>query len=255
MPWVDTSTFPSLERDIIAEHSSCQYVIAHTEVCGFSYENKDVPEEERHLNLKDLAHLKKFYSGHIHKRQSKANVQFTGTPHQIRPVEWKNEVGFTTVDFSSMDSTGIPKETWIPNKLSPKYVKLDVYDLMEMPLDKLSAMARNNYLYIRLTIDDINNLDVNRIFNTIPETYKRLSQEVVTIKMFGEGAEDDDPSKDKDILEAGKRLSASKIDQIYDTFLGELIQVPHTKKEVITMTDNIRTGVSAKFFELLKTQE
>ena len=115
----------------------------HTEIAGFHYEGVPV-DESKHNSIEDFSMFAEVFSGHIHKRQLKANITFTGTPYHIRQNESGNEVGITIKHIKTGETE------FIENKLSPRYIVVDYSyfeDLEEA--DKISLIS-NNYLTLML---------------------------------------------------------------------------------------------------------
>lgn len=120
-------------------------VFCHADFKGFSL-NK-VTKLEHGLELSDLTNIKRIYSGHIHIRQEKGNVLYVGTPYEMDRGDRGNTKGFYFIDVSGTEV----EETFIENTFSPKHVKFNLYDVLEMSQENISTLFKNNF--VDLTIE------------------------------------------------------------------------------------------------------
>lgn len=251
MPWMSRSVDNNPEIEAIESRTDCQYAFAHTEVYGFSYENKQV-EDTTSLTPDHLSHLKRFWSGHIHKRQSKGNITFTGTPYHIRPVEYRNEVGYTVVDFSKLDNDGIPHETFIENKVSPKYVKIGLYRLLDMDTRTISGIFKNNYVKVRVTNHDLANIDISKVFSYIPEVYKNLDYELV--HQYKDITSDVDEETDL-LTDVTSNIDDLNIEEAISPYVDSIDYIPYTKNNTIELDDDMKDIIKIKLHDYLKARQ
>ena len=126
-------------KQVIASHSP-DLVFCHADFKGFNL--NPVTKLEHGLELSEISNVKRIYSGHIHIRQEKGNVLYVGTPYEMDRGDRGNLKGFYILDLSG-DSV---KEEFIKNDFSPRYVKFDLYDVLNLPLSQISELFRNNFV-------------------------------------------------------------------------------------------------------------
>lgn len=141
LPWIEN--LDSL-KDVISKNSSSDYVFCHTDFKGFSL-NK-ATKLEHGLEQEDIKGFKRIYSGHIHIRQENSTVLYVGTPFEMDRGDRGNEKGFYVLDISN---TKI-KEKFVPNTLSPKHLKFDVTELLDLSLTQLGKIFNNNFVDVTM---------------------------------------------------------------------------------------------------------
>ena len=100
--------------------STADIVFAHSDFFGVTFDGvRDIKDG---IIFSDIKKFKRVYSGHIHHRQEKDNLLLLGTQYQITRTDGNNVKGFYVIDFDDLD------ETFIPNFISPKFVKVYVND-------------------------------------------------------------------------------------------------------------------------------
>jgi hypothetical protein len=165
LPWVDD---PVKMRNILADHLKfCQYVICHTDIVGFKY-NKWVTIEKG-LERESFAEYKRVYSGHIHIRQEKGNILYTGSPYQMDRGDIGNVRGFyrLTVDTPEI------QEHFFRNSKSPIFLKYDVLDLLEMPKSAIIEQFSNNFVDVMINVKFANKFPVSRFLEEIAKSTRR----------------------------------------------------------------------------------
>ena len=139
IPWIDSTDRFKSEMTRFANHD---YMFCHADIKGASLSK--TTKLEHGLEYSDLKGFKKIYSGHIHIRQSKNNVVYVGTPYQMDRGDHGNTKGFYVLDLESNSII----ERFIENKFSPKFLKFNAKDLMEMPLSLAIDAMTNNFVDI-----------------------------------------------------------------------------------------------------------
>lgn len=141
IPWIEDL---ALLREAITGHPNSEYLFCHADFTGFNL-NK-VTKLEHGLENEDIAHFKKIYSGHIHIRQEKENVLYVGTPYEMDRGDLGNQKGFYVLDATSSNF----KEKFVPNESSPKHIKLDGFDLVNLNLEEIKKLFKNNFVDVTL---------------------------------------------------------------------------------------------------------
>lgn len=167
LPWVEN--FTKLNAIIKQYQTSCQYMICHLDIKGFKF-NKWVTVE-RGLDLTALSTYERVYSGHIHIRQEKANVLYTGIPYQTDRGDIGNFKGFyklTIEDYSV-------SEKFIQNTHSPLFLKFDLFEVLEMSQSSIVKSFKNNFVDIMVNVNFINKVSVPQILEKLSGSgYRKL---------------------------------------------------------------------------------
>jgi DNA repair exonuclease SbcCD nuclease subunit len=137
LPWIENLT--ELKSQI-QKHSSAKYVFCHADVKGFNL-NK-VTKLEHGLEHGDIQSFSRIYSGHIHIRQEKGNVLYVGTPYEMDRGDRGNIKGFYVLDVSGKEV----KEKFVPNEISPRYLKFDILDLLNLTPKEIRESFNNNFI-------------------------------------------------------------------------------------------------------------
>jgi DNA repair exonuclease SbcCD nuclease subunit len=141
MPWVEN--LAELKKKV-QQYSKADYVFCHADIKGFSL-NK-MQKLEHGLESNDIASFKRIYSGHIHIRQEKGNVLYVGTPYEMDRGDRGNTKGFYVLDVSS-DKV---KEKFIENTSSPRHIKKDITELLDLPLAQIQEIFSNNFVDVMI---------------------------------------------------------------------------------------------------------
>lgn len=141
LPWIeDAETL----KTTVSANSWADYIFCHADVKGASL-NK-ATKVSHGLDHDDLETFKRVYSGHIHIRQAQNNLLYVGTPYEMDRGDRGNQKGFYVLDASG-DSI---KEKFIPNTFSPRYVKYDIFDLLNLPANEIEKLFKNNFVDITI---------------------------------------------------------------------------------------------------------
>jgi DNA repair exonuclease SbcCD nuclease subunit len=139
LPWIENVADL---KTAVQLHNSADYIMCHADVKGFSL-NK-MTKLSHGLEYDDLTKFKKVYSGHIHIRQANHNVVYVGTPYEMDRGDRGNTKGFYVLDASETNLT----EKFIENTFSPKHIKPNILDLLNMNSDQIRLLFNNNFVDI-----------------------------------------------------------------------------------------------------------
>ena len=177
------------------------FLFCHTDVQGLRFNRSTVIEEG--LDLSKLKTFRKIYAGHIHYAQSKGNFRMLGCPYPMTRSDVNNEKGIWCFDIVE------EKETYYPNTVSPKFVRITFEKVLEMDEREAKEYFRNNF--VDVLVDP--KWTLNFPFSTFSEEmegYRKLEFVPRVSNMEDEeGAimESTEASLDKfDILELSKRV-------------------------------------------------
>lgn len=166
LPWIE-----NLEtlKSVVIGNASANYVFCHTDFKGFSL-NK-FTKLEHGLEAKDIDGFKRVYSGHIHIRQEKGNVLYVGTPYEMDRGDRGNEKGFYVLDLSNDEIT----EKFVPNTLSPKHLKFDMTELLNLSLSELKKIFDNNFIDVAIESEFSQRFSISRFTELIKDlNHKRV---------------------------------------------------------------------------------
>jgi DNA repair exonuclease SbcCD nuclease subunit len=134
MPWIGSK---ELEESYL-EDNKVEYVFAHTTIEGFKYDNgRDITTGG--VSVNKFSHIKRLFSGHIHKRQEVKNLIYLGSPYHTKRSDIGNSKGIYTF---------IPDENEIvfeKNTLSPVFQRIKLENLLDLTLDHCKYIFHNNY--------------------------------------------------------------------------------------------------------------
>lgn len=136
-PWIDS--VDKFKSDL-NQFKSVDYMFCHADIKGAALSK--TTKLEHGVEYSDLKKFKKIYSGHIHIRQSKNNVVYVGTPYQMDRGDCGNTKGYYVLE---LNQEGI-EERFVENNYSPKFIKFNVKDLINIPLDEALSIVNNNFV-------------------------------------------------------------------------------------------------------------
>lgn len=165
LPWIEDI---SKLTTVISEYQSfCPYLICHADIKTFKF-NKWIYVEHG-LEFSDLSKFRRIYSGHIHHRQERGNVLYTGTPYQMDRGDMGNAKGFYQL---RIDGPAL-MEDFILNTKSPMFVKFDITELLEMNLKQLSDLFNNNFIDVMINVNFANKISIPSFVELISNTKHR----------------------------------------------------------------------------------
>jgi hypothetical protein len=131
-------------KQIVKANRSAQYIFCHADVQGFNLNRST--KLEHGLEYADLKSFKRVYSGHIHIRQDKNNVLYVGTPYEMDRGDRGNTKGFYVLTAEA----DVLAEKFIENTVSPRHIKIEMLDLLNMNFDQISKLVKNNFVDIMI---------------------------------------------------------------------------------------------------------
>lgn len=167
LPWVDD--FTRLAGIIEDYRDDAQYIICHADVKGLTL-NKWA-KVEHGIELSALSTFKKVFSGHIHIRQEKANLLYTGTPYQMDRGDRDNQKGHYVLDVSGQQII----EEFLPNTKSPVFLKLDIFNVLEMTQAEVDKLFKNNFVDIMISVNFASRLSVTNFLEKVQTSgYRKI---------------------------------------------------------------------------------
>jgi len=153
MPWIEDS---ETLKSTVSTNSWADYIFCHADFKG-AVLNK-ATKVMHGLDKDDILRFKRVYSGHIHIRQEKENLLYVGTPYEMDRGDRGNQKGFYVLEVSQNSV----EEKFIANTFSPRYVKYDILDLLNLSLPEIEQLFKNNFVDISLESEFANRFPIAR---------------------------------------------------------------------------------------------
>ena len=154
-------------RNSLTLHHSAKYIFCHAEIKGISLGKNT--HLEHGLDLDELANFKKVYSGHIHLHQRKNNVLYVGTPYEMDRGDRTNPKGFYVLDVSGPEIS----EKFVPNEVSPKHLKFDVFEVLQFTPQQAKALFKNNFVDISMESEFSKRFPISRFTEMVKDFGQR----------------------------------------------------------------------------------
>lgn len=114
LPWINKENYT--ETLEMVNRSSCDVVIGHLEIAGFSM-LKGI-ENKNGLSRKLFSKFEYVLSGHFHYRSSDGNIHYLGNPHETTWADYGNAKGFHVFDTKTRELEFIEN----PRKIYHKFL-------------------------------------------------------------------------------------------------------------------------------------
>jgi hypothetical protein len=136
MPWRDTH---EQEAEVLMEMNG-EILFCHTDVRGFSFNR--IQKIEGGNDIETFGKFRRVYSGHIHFAQKYKNVRMLGSPYELTRSDIGNQKNVWLLDLET------DTETNFENTYSPKFIKMKLERVMELTINELQEIFKNNYVDI-----------------------------------------------------------------------------------------------------------
>lgn len=136
MPWLDTH---EQEAEVLSKVNG-EILFCHTDVKGFSFNR--IQKIEGGNDVETFGKFKRVYSGHIHYTQKYKNVRMLGSPYELTRSDSGNQKNIWLLDLET------DTEINFPNTFSPKFIKMKLERVLELRIDELREIFKNNFVDI-----------------------------------------------------------------------------------------------------------
>lgn len=162
-PWVEN---PEKEKELLSQ-VNVDYIFGHLEINGSQVANRSGVK----INLAGGVEFGDFktsqvYAGHIHIRQDRKNIHYVGNPYHKDRGDRDNDKGITVLDLKSGESR------FIENTVSPRYMKENIYDILNMTVGDLKTRWKNNRVELHIKSTDITKCNFDGLCSLLNTTYK-----------------------------------------------------------------------------------
>jgi len=171
LPWIEDEH--KISNTVSKYINRAEFIVCHADIKDFRLNKWVKLHSGLEANL--LKNFTRVYSGHIHIHQENGNVLYTGTPFELDRGDRNNEKGFYILELDQKDGKPYIKETFKENMFSPRFIKIDAFDLIEMKLDEIKSLFENNYVDIMMRIDRATSFPVTRFMEILDQfNYKKV---------------------------------------------------------------------------------
>ena len=162
-PWIESA---EKEKELLAG-VNVDYVFGHLEIGGSQMSNRSGVKIEfaggvKSSDFKDA----QVYAGHIHIKQDNKNIHYIGNPYHKDRGDRGNPKGVTILDLS----TG--KAKFIENEVSPRYMKENIYDILNLTVGDLKKRWKNNRIDLHLKSTDITKCNFDDLLTSLEHCYR-----------------------------------------------------------------------------------
>ena len=162
-PWIENK---ELQSKLLSKFNG-DYVFGHLDVYGVESNTKGIKTKSE--NAVNISEFKKaeVYAGHIHLRQNYKNIHYVGNPYAKVRGEGDAK-GITVLDIK----TG--KTEFYENTYSPKFLKENIYEIMNLTIEELQERWNNNYVDLHVLGSDITKCKFDELREELSGYYKEF---------------------------------------------------------------------------------
>ena len=230
MPWrVDKDH----EIETLSSYRPTDYVFCHSEVKGLQIGPNPRIKHEGGNSVDIYSNYSRVYSGHIHFGQKSKNFVLVGNPYQMTRSDRGNTKGVYLLDVATGD------ETFFENDYSPKFVKYNLMEILEMTTESLIEEIRNNFVDLYIPAEVISKYNISLLMNLIEGHARRIEPHIYEDERIANDAED----ADIDIEDAYKNLS---IPSLAKTFIDSSDYDDEIKQRLKDSIKDLYNSIVAK---------
>lgn len=163
-PWIENK---EIQSKLLSKFNG-DYIFGHLDVFGVESNSKGI--KVKSSNAVNMSEFKaaEVYAGHIHLRQDYKNIHYVGNPYAKVRGEG-NTKGITVLDIK----TG--KREFYENTYSPKFLKENIYEIMDMNIGELKNKWNNNYVDLHVLGSDITKCRFDELREELSGYYKEFA--------------------------------------------------------------------------------
>ena len=165
LPWIGNK---EEEEKIVKSNKNIDYIFAHTVISGFVYDNGRKIEKAG-AKIGNLKHIKKLFSGHIHKRQEDRNAIYIGSPYHTK----RGDIGNQKAVYLFNPQENNYEITY--NNYSPIFQRIKLETLLNLSLYDTKKILDNNYTDILVSDKHIQLFNLNTFISLLKDcNYKKI---------------------------------------------------------------------------------
>lgn len=161
IPWVGDH---KEETNLLAKHKNDDFIIMHTDITGLNFDNGREIIDGANISVVENG---KIYSGHIHKRQENDKVVYLGSPYQLRRSDIGNNKGVYSIKFVENGSSYTAKQEFVSNDYSPKFLRIRISDILNLPIGNIKGIVENNYVDIVIKKKHKNEINIAKLMEAM----------------------------------------------------------------------------------------
>ena len=161
IPWVGDH---KEETNLLAKHKNDDFIIMHTDIAGLSFDNGREIIDGANVSVVENV---KIYSGHIHKRQENDKVVYLGSPYQLRRSDIGNNKGVYSIKFLENGSGFTTRQEFTANDYSPKFLRIRISDILDLPIGNIKQIVENNYVDIVIKKKHMNEINIAKLMEAM----------------------------------------------------------------------------------------
>lgn len=165
-PWIEDL---EKEKSILSD-VNVNYIFGHLMIGGSKMADRSGMKisATSGISVKDFKSAQ-VYAGHIHIRQDNKNIHYVGNPYSKDRGDRENTKGLTILDIR----TG--KTEFIENTYSPKFIKDNIYDIMNFTVNDLKKRWYNNYVDLHMKGCDMVKCNFDDLRDQLKGIYKNFN--------------------------------------------------------------------------------
>lgn len=161
VPWVGDH---KAETNLLAKHKNDDFIIMHTDIAGLNFDNGREIIDGANISVVETG---KIYSGHIHKRQENDKVVYLGSPYQLRRSDIGNNKGVYSIKFVEKGSSYTTRQEFVANEYSPKFLRIRISDILNLPIGNIKEIVENNYVDIIIKKKHMNEINIAKLMEAM----------------------------------------------------------------------------------------
>lgn len=161
IPWVGDH---KAETNLLAKHKNDDFIIMHTDIIGLNFDNGREIIDGANISVVETG---KIYSGHIHKRQENDKAVYLGSPYQLRRSDIGNNKGVYSIKFVENGKGYTTKQDFVTNEYSPKFLRIRISDILNLPIGNIKEIAENNYVDIVIKKKHMNEINIAKLMEAM----------------------------------------------------------------------------------------
>jgi len=144
------------------------YLMCHMDVYGMKGSKFSAPLTAG-VDVKAFSLFKRVYSGHIHYAQKLGNITMLGSPYELTRSDMYNTKGIVVLD------TETDTEIIFYNKISPKFINLDMSELLEKSPEEMKTYMTNNFVDVKVDSPNFLKIPVNSIVDLLDNKFRSIN--------------------------------------------------------------------------------
>jgi hypothetical protein len=152
------------ETNLLTKHKNDDFIIMHTDITGLSFDNGREIIDGANISVIETG---KVYSGHIHKRQENDKVVYLGSPYQLRRSDIGNNKGVYSIKFVEKGNSYTTRQEFVANEYSPKFLRIRISDILNLPLGNIKGIVENNYVDIVIKKKHMNEINLAKLMEAM----------------------------------------------------------------------------------------